>query len=59
MTQEQLILTQETQREEANYKVAKKLHSDLSNGESVKEFNIALQNKVNDKTLGRGQRLKK
>ena len=50
---------EETQKEEANYKVARKLHSNLSNGESVKEFNIALQNKVNDKTLGRGQRLKK
>ena len=54
-----VIETDEAEVVEKNYKVARKLNRYLGNGESVKEFNIALQNKVNDKTLGRGQRLKK
>ena len=51
------VKSDEADVEERNYQVARKLAKDLSTGhQTVKAFNIDLQSKVNDDSVGRGKR---
>ena len=56
-TDPRTVQSDEADVEERNYQVARKLAKELSSGnQTVKAFNIDLQSKVNDDSVGRGKR---